>query len=94
MVYIDKVHYIIDAHGCEVIGNLKWTNSLTESAANECTKKQMIDFINNNPNVTNTKYYRNGLWITGENVRVVDNNYLRTDNNKKLADNLGELPRY
>ena len=45
MVYIDKVHYSTDSHGCEVISDVKWTNELTEDATKECSKQQMIDFI-------------------------------------------------
>ena len=35
-----------------------------------------------------------GHWTAGEDVRVVDNRYLRTDANNIKADNLGSLPRY
>ena len=94
MVYIDKVRYTTDQHGCEVIAYLKWTNILYESATKECSKKQMIEFINKNPNYTKTKYIKHGLWTEGEDVRVVDNSYLRTDANNIRRDNLGELPRY
>ena len=92
MVYIDAVHYESDSYGNEYIAKLKWTNNLSQQATSECTKKQMIDFINKNPNCTKTKYYRYGYWVTGEDVRVVDNNYLRTDANNIKADNLGSLP--
>lgn len=94
MVYIDKVHYETDQHGCQVIAKMKWTNDLYESATEECTKAQMIDFINKNPNQTKTKYYRYGSWTVGEDVRVVGNSYIRTDSNNFLSDNLGSLPTY
>lgn len=95
MIYIDKVHYSTDSHGCEVISDVKWTKELTEDATNECSKQQMIDFINKNPNVTKTKYKNAwGNWQSGEDVRVVDNSYLRTDSNYIKKDNLGNLPRY
>lgn len=94
MVYIDAVHYEQDLYGYEYIARMKWTNTLSLQAANECTKSQMIDFVNKNPNFTKTKYYRYGRWVEGEDVRVVDNRYLRTDANNYLADNLGSLPRY
>lgn len=94
MVYIDAVHYEQDSFGYEYIAKMKWTNDLYSQATDECTKSQMISFINNHPNVTKTKYYRYGRWIVGEDVRVVDNRYLRTDANDIKADNLGELPRY
>ena len=54
----------------------------------------MIDFINKNPGVTKTKYYGYYGWVVGEDVRVVDNEYLRTDSNRTKADNLGKLPRF
>jgi hypothetical protein len=94
MVYIDKVRYTTDQHGCEVITHLKWTNNLYESASKECTKQQMINFIKQNPNCTKTKYIKLGLWSEGEDVRVVENSYLRTDANDIKRDNLGALPRY
>lgn len=54
----------------------------------------MIEFINKNPNCTKPQYYRYGSWTIGEDVRVVENEYLRTDANRIKADNLGNLPRY
>ena len=54
----------------------------------------MIKFINQNPNSAQTKYLRNGYWRTGEDIRVINNKYLRTDANKIEKDNLGELPEY
>lgn len=94
MVYIDKVHCVINQQGYEVITNVKWTNNLYENATKECTKQEMVNFINQNPNCTKTKYIPYGIWIEGEDVRVVDNNYLRTDANNIRQDNLGRLPRY
>lgn len=94
MVYIDAVHYDRDYHGCDVITKLRWTNSLSSKATNECTKREMIDFINKNPGITKTKYYGYYGWVVGEDVRVVDNEYLRTDSNRIKADNLGKLPRF
>lgn len=42
-----------------------------------------------------TKYkLSDGVYREGEDIRVVDNEYLRTDANNKRADNLGYLPRY
>ncbi len=94
MVYIDAVHYETNNYGTRVITNLKWTNSLNEQATKSCTKQQMIDFIKQNPNVTKTKYWKNNNWVVGEDVRVVDNSYLRTDSNNTKADNLGALPEF
>ena len=50
MVYIDAVHYEQDEYGNEYIARMKWTNYLTTQATDECNKRQMIDFINKNPN--------------------------------------------
>ena len=94
MVYIEKVHYEQDRYGYEYISKLKWTNTLYSDEVNECTKRDMINFINEYPNVTKTKYFRYGSWVVGEDVRVIDNSYLRTDANNIKADNLGSLPRY
>lgn len=94
MVYVDKIHYKKDEHGCKVIAKMKWTNNKNAWATNECTKDEMIKFINQNPNSAQTKYLRNGYWRTGEDIRVINNKYLRTDANKIEKDNLGELPEY
>ncbi len=94
MVYIDAVHYESNIYGFEHIAALAWTNSLNERAVKTCTKQELIKFINSNPNITKTKYYRNGRWVVGEDIRVVDNAYLRTDANYIKADNLSSLPRY
>lgn len=94
MVYIDSVHYEQDSYGNEYIAKVKWTNDFHSAAINECSKREMIDFINKHPNVTKTKYCRYFIWVVGEDVRVVDNAYLRTDANNIKADNLGSLPRY
>ena len=94
MVYIDAVHYESDIYGNGYIAKVKYTSILSQQAKDECTKSQMINFINQNPHCTKTKYYYNGRWVEGEDVRVVDNRYLRTDANSTKADNLGNLPRY
>ena len=94
MVYIDAVHYETDWYGREYIAKVKWPNYLSVQATAEATKREMIDFINQHPNCTKTKYNRYGRWVEGEDVRVVDNAYLRTDANNIKADNLGSLPRY
>ena len=94
MVYIDAVHYETDQYGNEYIAKVKWTDCLYVQATLECTKAQIIDFINKNPNRTKTKYNRYGRWVEGEDVHVVDNRYIRTDANNIKDDNLGSLPRY
>ena len=96
MVYIDAVHYETDSHGCEIISKLKWTNDLNQLATNICDKKDMIKFINDNPNSTKTKYVGtySSQWVEGEYVRVVNNLFLRTDSNGVSKDNLGFLARF
>lgn len=95
MVYIDAVRYDTDFHGCEVITELRWTTTLSEKATETCTKQAMINFINENPNITKTKYLNSSnVWTIGEDVRVVDDTYLRTDSNNIKKDNLGSLPRF
>lgn len=94
MVYIDKIHYETDYYGYRYIANVTWTNTFSAWAEKTCTKQQMIDFIKANPNCTKTKYLKNGRWVVGEDVRVVDNRYLRTDSNYIKADNLENLPEY
>ena len=95
MVYVDKVHYETDRYGNELyISRMKWTNTLSENAYKECTKAEMIDFINKHPGYARTKYVQYGSWCDGEEIHVVDNSYLRTDNNNIKADNLENLPRY
>lgn len=95
MVYVDKVHYETDLYGNELyISKMKWTNTLSGSACNECTKAQMIAFINQNPGRARTKYSVYGVWQDGEEIHVVEDSYLRTDKNNIKADNLEKLPRY
>lgn len=92
MLYIDEVEKGKDSHGCEVITHVYYTNVLSQKAYRKCTKREMINFINQNPNTTvKTKYKRYGVWVSGAEVHVVDNEYLRTDGNNIKADNLGEL---
>ena len=93
MVYIDAVKFTT-VNSVKVITHLKWTNNLNETATDIATKKQMIDFVKENPNCTKTKIYKDDSWQVGEDVRVVDDAYLRTDANSIKADNLGELPEF
>lgn len=100
MVYVDTVHYETDSKGNRYIAKLKWTNNLNEQATKTCTKQEMINFIKKNPNCTKTKYWtRKSVWdgyswSVGEDIRVVDDCYLRTDANNTKADNLGNLPEF
>ena len=92
MYYIDEVKKSRGYDGYDVITSLAYTQNLNTKASMWCTKRQMIDNINAHPNaVVKTKYFRNGSWHVGEDVRVVDNEYLRTDPNNTKRDNLGKL---
>ncbi|MGL4483830.1 MAG: DUF3892 domain-containing protein [Anaerovoracaceae bacterium] len=93
MRYIDKVHYVIDAHGCEVIETVKWSGELNTAGINECSKKAIIDYINEG-NVAKTKTCYSEIWLEGSDIKVVDNKYIKTVANNIKEDNLGNLPRY
>ena len=95
MVYIDAVRYAIDYYGNKLyISHVKWTNDLCIRAVKTCDKQAMIDFIEKQHGQVKTKYYRNGRWIVGEDVHVVEHAYLRTDANNIKADNLENLPEF
>ena len=93
MFYLDAVHYEKDRWGNDFISEVKGTNFLNATATDRYSKQAIINYINNG-NPVKTKYYRYNGWNVGEDVRVVDNAYLRTDANNIKADNLGSLPRY
>ena len=87
MLYIDQVTKKIDSHGCEVINKVYYTPNLNEKATLSCTKREMINHMNNHPNLTvKTKYKKYSYWFEGAEVHVVDNEYLRTDGNNIKAD--------
>lgn len=92
MVYIDGVKFDTDYQGNKVITVLRWTETLNTTGSKFTAKYQMVEYVKNHPNNTKTKYYRNGSWHVGEDVRVVDGKYLRTDANNIKTDNLGNLP--
>ncbi len=89
MVYIYAVRY---KDGSSTISDLKWISSTPKEGV--ISKEKMIDFINQNPNQTKTMFHKNNKWEIGEDVRVVNNRYLRTDANNKDEDNLGNLPTF
>ena len=92
LYYIDEVKKTRGYDGYDVITILACTQDLNVKASKWYTKKQIIDYINAHPYSTvKTKYFRNGSWHVGEDVHVVDNEYLRTDPNNIKRDNLGEL---
>lgn len=95
MVYIDAVRYATDDYGNKLyISSVKWTNDFYTRASNICTKQDVINFIENQHGQVQTKYYRNSGWIRGEDVRVIDHRYLRTDANDVKSDNLGNLSEF
>ncbi len=95
MVYIDAVRYATNCYGNKLyISHVKWTNDFSTQAFKTCDKQSMIDFIEKQHGQVQTKYYRNGRWVVGEDVRVVDGQYLRTDANNIKADNLENLPEF
>ena len=92
MYYIFKVTKTDCSNGQYIIDKVCWNTSLYSFEENWCTKKEMVDFMLNNPTViVKTKIRPKGYWEAGEDVRVVDNRYLRTDANGYKADNLGSL---
>ncbi len=92
--YIDAVHYAYDSNGNKLyIESVRGTFDLNERASKVYTKQAIIDYINEG-NSVKTKYYRNYQWRIGEDVRVIDNQYLRTDANDIKSDNLENLPEY
>ena len=92
MLYIDEVIKDECRHGCEVITHVYYTEHLTQKAFKKCTKRDMINYMNNYPSSTvRTKYKKYGYWFEGDDVHVVDNEFLRTDGNNIREDNLGEL---
>ena len=93
MFYIDKVHYENTCYGYRYISKIKGTTCFSEDSTKEYTKQAVINFINDG-NEVKTKYRKNGFWVVGENVHVVDNQYIRTDSNSIKADNLENLPEY
>jgi len=94
MLYIDAIREIEDSHGCTVIGHVKATEYKYLQASSVYSKADMIAYINKYPNGVKTKYKIGGGWAEGETVRVVDNSYIRTDANRVLRDNLGNLPKF
>lgn len=43
---------------------------------------------------TKTKDYPDGVWVPGAHVHVIDGDFLTTDPNKRIKDNLGQLPTF
>lgn len=91
MLYIDAIETESGNNGYEVITHVYSTPYLYVTANQRWTKREMITHIKTNLNSVKTKYLKNGVWCVGEDVRVVDDSYLRTDANHILRDNLGNL---
>ncbi len=94
MLYISRVHYEDSFYAYPAITKVKATNSLVSNLEYEYSKQDIINRIQNNFESVKTKYLKNGVWQVGEDVRVVNGTYLRTDSNGKPEDNLGNLPRF
>ncbi len=94
MLYIDQVHEEKDSQGRPVITRLKYTDNLYALGTQECSKADMVAYVQNHPNTVKTKYLSRGVWVSGEFVHVVEGRYLRTDSNGTRADNLGNLIKY
>ena len=94
MTYIYAVHYVTDQHGCEVIGEVKTSNYLYSDQELRLSKQKVIQLINMGYRFKTKYKLSDGVYREGEDVRVIDNEYLHTDANNKRADNLGYLPRY
>lgn len=91
-IYIDDVIKEDAGNGQHVIKSVCWTTDFYSKANNWCSKKEMIDYMQTYNYVSvKTKYRGYGGWIMGEDVRVVDGRYLRTDANETPCDNLGNL---
>lgn len=94
MIYIDEVKKTYRYDGHCIITHVCYTSSLYVKATNWCTKSEMVRYMLSNPSVkVKTKARPNGYWVEGEDVRVVNGEYLRTDANNYSWDNLGELDK-
>lgn len=96
MIYIDGVRYNTSAStGHRYITEVRYSYILNSIGVYTYSRASMVNYIKNHPNCVKTKYLgHTGYWLEGEDVRVVDNYYLRTDANNIKADNLGDLPEY
>ncbi len=82
-----------EINGTFVITDLIWTNTLSPKKEIKHSKKEIIKYINEGYKFK-TMYYYNNEWRIGEDVHVVDGEYLRTDANNIKADNLANLLSY
>ena len=91
MIYIYAVHKNAET---DVIERVKYTDYFGYMKDYEATKRDMISYINAHPYTVKTMHRPDSIWIPGEYVHVVDNEYLRTDANNEKKDNLGKLIEY
>lgn len=91
MLYIYAVHKNSQTGAIEKLRYLQYFNA---NVYKECTKRDMVVYVERNPSSVKTLYFTNGTRKEGEFVHVVDHEYLRTDANNIKADNLGELIEY
>lgn len=93
-LYIDEVEKETIGNNRYIIKYVYATENFYSKAKTRWSKKDMIAFMKANPHIgVKTKYkglYLN-IWMLGEDVKVIDGKYLRTDPNDKTCDNLGRL---
>lgn len=58
------------------------------------SRASVVNLINQRYTIYTVYSNGQGGWKWGERVRVFRNHYLRTDDNHKEADNLGNLPEF
>lgn len=94
-LFITKINY--DKNNVLVKVKVRWLKGNKVLKEEEYTKIEIISLIKKGYSV-NTAYKKSpNKWSKGDDVNVIsgDNGeYLRTDGNKKLEDNLGSLDRY
>lgn len=93
-LYIDEVEKETIGYNGYIIKYVYVTEDFYSKATTKWSKEKMIAFMKANPHIgVKTKYkdvYLN-IWMLGEDVKVIDGKYLRTDPNDKTCDNLGRL---
>lgn len=92
MIYIFEVEKTDYGDDYYVIDLVRWNNQLNADDGYWWTKQEMVKFMLDNPYIrVKTKYKKYGVWIEGEDVRVINRQYIRTDANNYRCDNLGNL---
>ncbi|OUJ18900.1 hypothetical protein AMET1_0551 [Methanonatronarchaeum thermophilum] len=89
---VDYYIKCIQEHRGENISNVGVGKKLDKWIETKKTKKEVILDIDEKNKVIKTAYLNNKEWVAGNEVHTVEGEYIRTDRNDKLSDNLGELP--